>query len=682
MSRSARIRPALVFASSLSFAAAPGAADFAPEFRVYSEIFLGETAFPTHPEVDEIAAGGLAGIAEDAGGGPGTLPTLSGLVIQASVSQPGTIAAGVRIVPAGLGSEPFGLRGRFARMAVPDDSSAYVSMGAGIDATTATRIGISTSMSLVVDAGGVASGTLAIIESDGDPLTLSLETVALSAAEAAAIETGASFVLDVTVDVESGTAAATVDVAGFPTRSTPTLALTLASPTDRVDGLAQVLGTSDLTGAPSSVEFESFEVFRIFDFTTSFTVDTLIDATDATIGDALCDIGTGACSLRAAIQESNAIAGPGEIHLPSGLYVLGLVGTDEDATATGDLDVLDDLVLRGGGRDSTVVDAAGLDRVFELPPTARSVLALLHDLEITGGDATTATSFSGGGIRSTGHLVMERCVVSGSDANRAGGILALGPLQVEDCIVRGNRVGDLGFVPVGAGGIEVRSIGGPAWATIRSTAVIESDGVNASGIVFVDADPSKIENSTISDNRGDQLEVVDSDVEVVHSTLVARTENALAVQLLAGSHTFTLRSSAVDGMPACDLAIAFPSIATLVGTNASSDSSCGLVGGSEGIPLGLSTLAPIGNTIGQAPAPGGPLVDTAALADCPTFDQAGAYRPLDGDLDGLADCDIGAIEVPEPRRGPSLVAGLIVLVLLSPYGVRQSSRGRAAPLAS
>ncbi|MEZ4289282.1 MAG: right-handed parallel beta-helix repeat-containing protein [Myxococcota bacterium] len=421
-------------------------------------------------------------------------------------------------------------------MAVPDDSSAYVSMGAGIDATTATRIGISTSMSLVVDAGGVASGTLAIIESDGDPLTLSLETVALSAAEAAAIETGASFVLDVTVDVESGTAAATVDVAGFPTRSTPTLALTLASPTDRVDGLAQVLGTSDLTGAPSSVEFESFEVFRIFDFTTSFTVDTLIDATDATIGDALCDIGTGACSLRAAIQESNAIAGPGEIHLPSGLYVLGLVGTDEDATATGDLDVLDDLVLRGGGRDSTVVDAAGLDRVFELPPTARSVLALLHDLEITGGDATTATSFSGGGIRSTGHLVMERCVVSGSDANRAGGILALGPLQVEDCIVRGNRVGDLGFVPVGAGGIEVRSIGGPAWATIRSTAVIESDGVNASGIVFVDADPSKIENSTISDNRGDQLEVVDSDVEVVHSTLVARTENALAVQLLAGSH--------------------------------------------------------------------------------------------------------------------------------------------------
>src|SRR5581483_8003737 len=41
---------------------------------------------------------------------------------------------------------------------------------------------------------------------------------------------------------------------------------------------------------------------------TSFTVNSLADAGDATPGDGVCNDGTGNCTLRAAIQEANAVA--------------------------------------------------------------------------------------------------------------------------------------------------------------------------------------------------------------------------------------------------------------------------------------------------------------------------------------------------------------------------------------
>ncbi len=49
--------------------------------------------------------------------------------------------------------------------------------------------------------------------------------------------------------------------------------------------------------------------FLSFTFGQNFTVNTTNDITDAIPGDGFCDDGSGNCSLRAAIQESNAIGG-------------------------------------------------------------------------------------------------------------------------------------------------------------------------------------------------------------------------------------------------------------------------------------------------------------------------------------------------------------------------------------
>jgi len=51
-----------------------------------------------------------------------------------------------------------------------------------------------------------------------------------------------------------------------------------------------------------------------------------------------------------------------------------------------------------------------------------------------------------------------------------------------------------------------------------------------------------------------------------------------------------------------------------------------------------------GLTLSHAPLPGSPVIDRGSNADCTTEDQTGIPRPIDGDADGNADCDIGSIE--------------------------------------
>ena len=63
----------------------------------------------------------------------------------------------------------------------------------------------------------------------------------------------------------------------------------------------------------------------------SFTVDATHDAVDASPGDGVCADSGGACTLRAAVMETNALAGADAISLPPGTYVLqAFPGLDEE----------------------------------------------------------------------------------------------------------------------------------------------------------------------------------------------------------------------------------------------------------------------------------------------------------------------------------------------------------------
>ena len=104
-----------------------------------------------------------------------------------------------------------------------------------------------------------------------------------------------------------------------------------------------------------------------------FTVNDTTDATDANPGDSICETapGNGVCTLRAAIQETNALPGMDIIILPSGIYTLTIPGANEDNAATGDLDIRDDLTITGELSTTTIIDGNQLDRVFEILDPAK-----------------------------------------------------------------------------------------------------------------------------------------------------------------------------------------------------------------------------------------------------------------------------------------------------------------------
>jgi len=102
------------------------------------------------------------------------------------------------------------------------------------------------------------------------------------------------------------------------------------------------------------------------------------------------------------------------------------------------------------------------------------------------------------------------------------------------------------------------------------------------------------------------------------------------------------------------------------GDNLAADDSCGLgeIGDLESVD---ALLAPLGDHGGPTdthlPLPGSPWIDGGDPVSCiSATDQCGSLRPLDGDGDGTAACDIGAVEVlPEPTGAMLLPAGLLAL---------------------
>ena len=167
---------------------------------------------------------------------------------------------------------------------------------------------------------------------------------------------------------------------------------------------------------------------------TTYTVDTFVDGADVNLADGTCDAGGGVCTFRAALQEAAATAGAVEVILPDGNYAW----TDGELVLNaGDITVL------GGGARTTIVDAAGSSRFFDLG----SGLALLNlnDLEFLNGfdgndpggaiendcenfilnrvsikDCTSGIGF-GGGVHNRGSMELYGCVFSGCVAEANNG---------------------------------------------------------------------------------------------------------------------------------------------------------------------------------------------------------------------------------------------------------------------
>ncbi len=129
----------------------------------------------------------------------------------------------------------------------------------------------------------------------------------------------------------------------------------------------------------------------------------------------------GAGSLRQAIIDANALAGQDTITLGAGVYTFTVFGQEEDGALSGDLDIHDDLVITGAGADVTTIDAASLDRVFDI----WSGTVTITGVTITGGDASDSLGAGGAFyVENSASLTLSEVIVTNNSADDAGGGIA------------------------------------------------------------------------------------------------------------------------------------------------------------------------------------------------------------------------------------------------------------------
>jgi CSLREA domain-containing protein len=398
----------------------------------------------------------------------------------------------------------------------------------------------------------------------------------------------------------------------------------------------------------------------------TFTVDSTLDATDDVPGDGVCSA-AGACTLRAAVQESNALAGPDAIVLPAGTFTLTIAGGPEANAATGDLDILGSLNITGAGSAATVIDAGGVGRVLEVRPPSSQHVALT-DLTLRGGDAraeneTLASGdpcLSGGGaicVVSANGMTMNRVTVESNVARFGGGLFNQAGVNLTECVVRANQAVGGGDFAFAAGGGLITSSGNVSFfhSTIEGNVV---DGTGAAlagggGAWVLGSGQLTISDSTVTNNQAPEGIAIHAaaatlcppgmgcqalstgPVRLVSATIVEAAQASAATLRSDG----TIISTTIVGRsaPACTGTLQSQ------GYNLFETPSpgCTVAGTLTGNLLGVDPLlGPLGAHGGFTPTRallyGSPAID--ASASCLSNDQRGVLRPVG------PQCDIGAVE--------------------------------------
>lgn len=406
-----------------------------------------------------------------------------------------------------------------------------------------------------------------------------------------------------------------------------------------------------------------------------FFVNSTLDEVDANIGNGACfSTPSGKCTLRAAIQEANASPGvPDTISLPEGVYTLTIAGANEDASATGDLDITYNsggVYIYGTSLGKVIIDGGGIDRVFEICCQTN----LLHLEELT--------------VRN-GRLQPGR--LGSYDHGHGAGIHNHGDLELKNVTISGNTVDNSGSANTWGGGGLTNGCGRQA------TPATAGCPLHANG-------DATLTNVTISGNRvigagkGGGIEngalLSLANVTISDNAAPAGNGGGISNNTSTADGFVSLRNTIVANSPAGGNCLgAFNSL----GYNISSDGTCAFAaaGDRNSTDPRLGPLQDYGGSTATHALLGGLAIDGGTNTNCTASDQRGVSRPADGNLNGASTCDIGAYEVepvdmrisymsssPDPVRagdsliymidvrngGPSIASG-VTLVDTLPAGV-------------
>jgi len=393
----------------------------------------------------------------------------------------------------------------------------------------------------------------------------------------------------------------------------------------------------------------------------TFNVNTTADTVDANTADGVCADGSGNCSLRAAVMQSNASSGADTINLPAGTYALtiGSGSSDLDA-AVGDLDLSSGgVTFAGAGMNATIIDASAMNhRIFEIPVDLFfSGSVTFNDLTLQGGNSTAlGSSFNSGaavriGSRFASSISFNRVAVIGNTGNSAINTVAntafesstisnnsgTGLFQTNDGAQPTSNVRTLNIsnstIAANSGtGVAIGNNNGGS--LVNST--VSGNGIHGLSAQFTNNRDFTITNSTIASNVQDGVAGIGFTIfDPVFGDTPVRPDLLVRNSIIADNARSDVTTPALDAqaeVPQSD------------GFNVVSDNSAAVnftgpsdLNNTDPMLLPIALNAP-GTTRTHALAPGSPAIDHASASFAPAADQRGIIRPQ-----GAAD-DSGAFE--------------------------------------
>jgi CSLREA domain-containing protein len=250
----------------------------------------------------------------------------------------------------------------------------------------------------------------------------------------------------------------------------------------------------------------------------------------------------GDCSLREAVRAANlntpvdsctAGSGVDTIDVPPGTYTLSVVGTGEDAAATGDLDIAQSATLNGPG---VTVSAQGLnDRSFHV---LAGTTVTISGFTIQNGG--TSTFMAGAGILNQGTLTVTQALIRLNSPgglggfSTGGGINNSGNLSVFDSTVTQNGGQGAGIYNSGTASVTRSAVTGNNSSTLEGGGIFNVTGSftmtdstvsNNLGIgagIYNASGTFTMNTSTVSSNNGaggGGVYVIGGTVNVIRSTV-------------------------------------------------------------------------------------------------------------------------------------------------------------------